>query len=231
MAASLANPNTRGHWYTKRLAANASGIVAAQLPYRLHIASLRLGRTLDVGCGIGRHLRHLRSGSVGLDHNAYSIRHCRLLGFTAYTPEEFEALPSEDGKQFEALLLSHVLEHMPLATATELVATYAKYLLPHARIIMITPQIAGFASDPTHVTYLTFSSHASIIGACGLTLVRQYSFPFPSIVGSIFKHNEFVSIASFRNPSTAVRANEGPPNPAATLAPNDNLRGRPSGRR
>ena len=59
-----------------------------QLPYRLHVRSLRMGRALEVGCGIGRNLAHLPAGSVGVDHNPFSVQTCRSLGFEAYTDEE-----------------------------------------------------------------------------------------------------------------------------------------------
>lgn len=36
-----------------------------QVPYQLHIKSLHLGRTLDVGCGAGRNLVSLSQDSVG----------------------------------------------------------------------------------------------------------------------------------------------------------------------
>jgi len=43
-------------------------ILPVQAPYRWHIRHLRLGRTLDVGCGYGRNLEVLASGSIGVSH-------------------------------------------------------------------------------------------------------------------------------------------------------------------
>jgi len=34
-------------------------LLRVQLPYRWHLRTLRLGKVLDLGCGIGRNLLHL----------------------------------------------------------------------------------------------------------------------------------------------------------------------------
>lgn len=40
-----------------------------QAPYRWNLRGLRLGFTLDVGCGIGRNLVTFDGHGVGIDHN------------------------------------------------------------------------------------------------------------------------------------------------------------------
>jgi SAM-dependent methyltransferase len=55
--------STAGVEYARRLQ-RLSGrrwkrLIDVQAPYRWNIHRLRLGRTLDVGCGIGRNLKHL----------------------------------------------------------------------------------------------------------------------------------------------------------------------------
>ena len=58
-------------------------------PYRWNLRRLRLGRVLDVGCGIGRNLQHLDADAVGVDHNQDSVTIARQRGLTAYVPEAF----------------------------------------------------------------------------------------------------------------------------------------------
>jgi 2-polyprenyl-3-methyl-5-hydroxy-6-metoxy-1,4-benzoquinol methylase len=175
-----------------------------QLPYRLHILSLRLGTTLDVGCGVGRHLQNLDRSSVGIDHNSHSVAVCREQGLTAYTSAEFDELRGARNAAFDTILFSHVLEHMPFQEAKLLVAKYAQLLKPEGQVVIITPQEAGFASDPTHVHFLDLLSHAEVLKHCKLGLNRQYSFPFPRFAGRFFKHNEFVSIAAGETLSIAI---------------------------
>ena len=61
----------QGAWW-KRL-------LPVQLPYRWNLRRQHLGRTLDVGCGLGRNLMHLPAGSVGVDHNQRAVQVTRDL--------------------------------------------------------------------------------------------------------------------------------------------------------
>lgn len=70
-----------------------------------------LGRTLDVGCGLGRNLKELETGSVGVDHNAAAVAECRRRGLTALTVEEWFEREKQPG-EFDSLLVAHVLEHV-----------------------------------------------------------------------------------------------------------------------
>jgi len=48
-----------------------------QAPYQWNLRRQQLGRTLDVGCGIGRNLETLAPGSVGVDHNEAAVQVAR----------------------------------------------------------------------------------------------------------------------------------------------------------
>ena len=143
-------------------AARLSGLQAArwkrvldvQAPYRWFLRRLRLGRTLDVGCGIGRNLDNLDGNAVGVDHNAEAIATCRARGFVAYTVDEFPDSVDAVRASFDALLFAHVLEHMPRDDAVALVEGYLPYLRRPGRVVLITPQERGHASDATHVEFM-----------------------------------------------------------------------------
>ena len=64
--------DTRDPEYAVRLATLESKgwkkFFDVQAPYRRNLRKLDLGRTLDVGCGLGRNLMNLENG-VGVDHN------------------------------------------------------------------------------------------------------------------------------------------------------------------
>ncbi|MFI0720124.1 class I SAM-dependent methyltransferase [Streptomyces sp. NPDC021224] len=179
--------------YTARLLGRR--LLPTQAPYRWNLRRLRLGRTLDVGCGVGRNLQHCPPGSVGVDHNPYSVAAARERGLTAYTPDEFTAAGFVPGA-FDALLCAHVLEHLDGDTATALLDAYLPYVRPGGRVVLITPQEAGFASDATHVRYVGFEELAKEAATAGLAVRRTYSFPLPRRAGRIFKYNEFVMVCA-----------------------------------
>jgi 2-polyprenyl-3-methyl-5-hydroxy-6-metoxy-1,4-benzoquinol methylase len=161
-------------------------------PYRWFIRHQNLGFTLDVGCGIGRGLDYLRGEGVGIDHNRNAVRRCRQRGFTAFTPEEFRSSPFAVTGRFDALLSAHVLEHLEHRDAAALLRTYVPYVRPGGRVLLITPQERGYASDPTHMTYTDDDALADLGAATGLLVRRRRSFPLPRWAGRWFVYNEFI---------------------------------------
>ncbi len=172
-----------------------------QAPYRWNLRRLDLGFTLDLGCGTGRNLAHLNGSGVGIDHNEHSVAAARARGLEAYTGEEFACSTYAEAGRFDALLVAHVLEHMQLEAAIALVGEHLRYVRAGGRVVLITPQEAGFASDATHVAFTGFAELERVLAAHALALERRYSFPFPRFVGRLFPHNEFVVVG--RKPANA----------------------------
>jgi SAM-dependent methyltransferase len=169
-------------------------LLNVQYPYRKYLIEKKLGKTIDVGCGIGRNLAYLDAGSVGVDIDPGSVDFCRDLGLSAYSPDDFLATINVS-YGFESLLLSHILEHFPFDEACSLVKTYLPFLKPGARVLIITPQEVGFNSDCTHMTFFDFDLVASLCASLGLMVVKQESFPFSRVLGKVFKYNEFICLA------------------------------------
>ncbi len=168
-------------------------ILNVQLPWQLHVRSMKLGRTLDVGCGIGRNLVSLDSSSVGVDHNPYSVQQARAAGLTAHTTEEFFASPDlATPGGYDSMLLAHVIEHLTPDESVEIIRSYLPFIKKGGRVVWITPQERGYRSDATHVTFTDFAGLARIASRLGLAVDRRYSFPFPRFVGKFFTYNEFV---------------------------------------
>jgi 2-polyprenyl-3-methyl-5-hydroxy-6-metoxy-1,4-benzoquinol methylase len=175
-------------------AARWKQVIDVQAPYRWNIRRLRLGRTLDVGCGIGRNLHHLGADAVGVDHNADSVAVARSRGLTAYASDEFRDSPDAVHGSYDTLLLAHVVEHMKRDSAVGLLAGHLMFLRPAGRVVLITPQEAGYRSDSTHVRFVDFDGAADLAAAIGFEIERKYSFPFPRMAGKIFAYNEFVTV-------------------------------------
>jgi hypothetical protein len=98
---------------------------------------------------------------------------------------------------FDSLLFAYVLEHMAKEEAVGLIAEYRRFAKAGARLIIITPQEAGFRHDPSHVSFTDFAAIGDICSRVGADIDRQFSFPFPRPVGRIFAYNEFVVTAHF----------------------------------
>ncbi len=162
-------------------------ILDVQRPYRWNLRRLNPGRTLDVGCGIGRNLAALGVGSIGVDPNPACVAAARAGGHSATAPEDL----TEGG--FDSLLFAHVLEHVEDPAA--LVTAYLPRLRRGGQVILMTPQELGYASDATHVRFLDFDRLEALCSTLGLAVEKSYSFPLPRWAGNVFKYNEFVVVA------------------------------------
>ncbi|MGN6272351.1 MAG: class I SAM-dependent methyltransferase [Protaetiibacter sp.] len=166
-----------------------------QRPYRWNIRRWDLGRTLDVGCGNGRNLISLPPGSVGVDHNPALVAAARRRGCEAYTDAEFFA----DARltrpaSFDGLLAAHLIEHLSAERARAVLGSYLPLVRRGGRVLFITPQERGHASDPTHLDFVDHDALRALAADLGLEVERAYSFPFPRWMGRIFIYNEFALV-------------------------------------
>jgi 2-polyprenyl-3-methyl-5-hydroxy-6-metoxy-1,4-benzoquinol methylase len=178
----------QGRWW-KRL-------LDVQRPYRWYLRRLKLGFVLDIGCGLGRSLINSGSQGVGVDLNPFAVQACKANGLEAYTPEEFEQTRWAQGRSFDSLIVAHALEHMSFDEARDLLKHYLQRLKHDGRVVMITPQERGHTSDDTHVDFFNFEALLRLSSACGLEVQSRQSFPLPRLFGRIFKHNEFIVVAT-----------------------------------
>lgn len=160
----------------------------------MHIRRVVETPVLDIGCGIGRNLMHLDGNGVGVDTNEHSVAAARQRGLTVHTADEFPSSDAAVDGFFATLLMAHVLEHMSLDDATELLGAYLRYLRNDGRVVAIVPQEAGYASDPTHVAFVDRPELEHIASSNDLVVERLYSFPFPRRAGKVFRHNETVAL-------------------------------------
>jgi len=169
-------------------------LLNVQAPYKWNINRLKPGFALDVGCGIGRNLLHLNGKGVGVDHNETSVAVCKKRGLTAFTVDDFMKSDYNIAERFDSILLAHVAEHMTSEDVRNILAQYSYLLKKGGKIIVITPQELGFKSDDTHVEFIDFNKIKEILLESSYTITKQFSFPFPRIVGHVFKFNEFVTV-------------------------------------
>jgi SAM-dependent methyltransferase len=194
-----AAPSTVGADYTERLVTlEKSGLkrfIPTQAPYHWNLRRLKLGRVLEVGCGVGRNLRACSPDSVGVDHNETSVLIARGRGLNARTDTEFLASDEYRPRSFDSMLVAHVLEHVTAADGRGLLETYLPYVRPGGQVVLICPQEAGYASDETHIRFLDFPDLREQAEECGLQVERAFSFPLPRSAGRAFRYNEFVQVS------------------------------------
>ncbi len=164
-----------------------------QAPYRWNLNKLDLGKTLDIGCGLGRNLMNLKN-SVGVDHNEDAIKIARSRGLNAYSTEEWTSSSEAKEKSFDSILLAHVLEHLTQVDADEVIGSYLKFLKPSGSLILICPQEKGFPTDPTHIRWVDDEELHNTGARHGFTELKNYSFPLPRPAGKFFTYNEFVYV-------------------------------------
>jgi SAM-dependent methyltransferase len=168
-----------------------------QAVYRWNLRRLQPGVALDIGCGNGRNLSSLDRRSVGIDHNTSSLAIAGSCGFQVYTREQFQDSPAARPGYFDTLLFAHVLEHMAMEEAVGIIGTYREFVKARGKLIIITPQEAGFRHDPSHVSFTDFGAISRICARVGADIDRRFSFPFPRPAGRVFAYNEFVVAAHF----------------------------------
>jgi 2-polyprenyl-3-methyl-5-hydroxy-6-metoxy-1,4-benzoquinol methylase len=192
--------NTESDEYAQRLQKREGvwwkRLLNVQAPYQWNLRRQHLGRTLDVGCGIGRNLSTLTTGSVGVDHNAASIAVARERGLAAFTTAEWATSALRQEPSFDAILLAHVIEHMPADAAQSLLRHYLPCLKPGGKVFFICPQERGFASDSTHIRFTDGEDLVELAVSVGLVPRPWFSFPLPRWAGRLFVYNEFCLLAT-----------------------------------
>ena len=134
------------------------------------------GRLLDVGCGSGSWLvtmKELGWNIEGVDFDPEAVRVARELGLNVQVGSvEAQNYPSAS---FDAITLSHVIEHVPDPVAT--VAECARLLKPGGKLVLFTPNAASFChryfkknwrglEPPRHLHIFTVASmHAMLARA------------------------------------------------------------------
>lgn len=115
------------------------------------------GPSVDFGCGAGQLLRLLPPGSIGLEVNPHLIKVLRAEGLTVRqaraTMQDFELAGLTPGA-FRTLVIAHVLEHLPDPVAALHALLRACCRLGIERVVVVVPGAKGFASDPTHKTFI-----------------------------------------------------------------------------
>jgi len=118
---------------------------------RCKIATTDGCRVLDVGCGFRRYLGRLSDMGLdvtGVDANPDIVEANREAGFRCLTTEEF----SRTNETYDALLMSHVIEHFSPKDLIPFLDGYLDRLKVGGRLVIATPLLTRlFYDDFDHV--------------------------------------------------------------------------------
>ncbi len=158
---------------------------AGNLPL-LDLLSAETGRALDCGCGAGDNARILRSRgwrvtgiTLSPEEQRLAAEHCERV----YVADLEQPLPDAIGGGYDAVVLSHVLEH--LAAPEPLLGRIQKLLSARGVVVVALPNVLFYPirlraflgrfeytsdgiMDATHLRFYTFES--------GLALLRENGF-------------------------------------------------------
>lgn len=126
------------------------------------IAPYLVGRTLDIGCGIGDMLG-FRPGTIGVDINPNNVAYCQRNGYEAHLMEQ-DRLPFPDAS-FDSAILDNVLEH--IAEPGPLLGEIYRILPADGTLIIGVPGELGYASDDDHKIFYDEHALVTCLAAAG----------------------------------------------------------------
>ena len=94
-------------------------------------------RTLDIGCSDGMYLKQFAAGSRGIEQLPALAESARKNGMDVIQGDIFECLSTQDDASFEAVLFSHVMEHVehPIDALREI----NRVLAPNGTLVLGLP--------------------------------------------------------------------------------------------
>lgn len=171
-----------------------------KLVRRIYLWSARSklpGRVLDFGCGIGELLETLPSGSMGLEYNGATVAYCRTKGldvtwYDGYL-DGWALTGVAEGRQFESMVISHVLEHLDAPEQVLRALLLAAERLGIRRVLVVVPGKAGYRTDATHRTFVDAGMLAAPSSVAGTAFTATSIRYFPGnrrALGDWFPHHE-----------------------------------------
>ena len=143
-----------------------------------------LDSVLDIGCGRGEFLEVMRDAGVharGIDLSAESVAQCRDKGLEAEVADLFAFLAAQPEGEFDGILSSQVVEHLPPDRVPEIIRLCGAKLRRGGVLAIETPNpecLAIFATyfylDPTHTRPMPHQYLRFCMEEAGLTAIEVH---------------------------------------------------------
>jgi O-antigen chain-terminating methyltransferase len=139
---------------------------------------------LDIGCGRGEFLEVMHEAGVparGIDLSAESVAQCRDKGMAAEVADLFPYLAAQPDGEFDGILSSQVVEHLPPERLPEMIRLCAAKMRRGGVLAVETPNpecLAIFATyfylDPTHTRPMPHQYLQFCMEEAGLTAIEVH---------------------------------------------------------
>jgi SAM-dependent methyltransferase len=137
----------------------AADAVSTRRLMRRYAALFDAGPVADLGSGRGFFLEALRDRAIpgiGVDISDEAMEHARDLGVECVHGDVLDFLG--EARELRGVFASHLIEHLSPPVAEEMIARASAALLPHGRLVIVTPNMADYRTltelfwlDMTHV--------------------------------------------------------------------------------
>jgi SAM-dependent methyltransferase len=141
---------------------------------------------VELGSGRGEFLQAAQGRvdrSVGVDVDPAMVKQVEAAGFEAVHADVVDYLTETDHRP-DAIFLAHVIEHLAVDTAFEMLRDAAAIIEPGGVIIVVTPNPAcianltnDFWSDPTHQRLYTLDLLSFLLEQTGFTVTAAAGNP------------------------------------------------------
>lgn len=146
-------------------------------------------RTLDIGCSDGLYLRGLSPDSVGIEQMPELAAKARSRGHEVIEGNGEEILPKIESESFDAILASHVLEHVK--RPIDLLEEVARILRPGGLLVLGLPTERNIFRNllrmdyyaGTHIYSFTTRNTEVLLGQVGLVAEPEVIYHLPKLRG------------------------------------------------
>ena len=149
------------------------------------------GALLEIGPGMGEFLTFVTEDAsfdrvAGVDYASDCVEHCRAQGFDVAHIDDLATWLGHHEGEFTAIVMLHVLEHIPKADTIRVLSTIRRALRPSGALLVEVPNsgnpwLTGIAltEDFTHEVGFTSTSLAYVLKRAGFTSARVRGVKVP----------------------------------------------------
>ncbi len=137
------------------------------------LCKILIGKTLDIGCGIGDFLR-CHQNCEGVDVNESLVRYCQSINLSAHHMSK-DLLPYEN-KAFQNIILDNVLEH--LEEPHPLLSEIFRVLNEKGFLVIGVPGVKGYTKDSDHKIFYDEFLLRSTLEKHHFKMINIFSMPF-----------------------------------------------------